>query len=118
MQAVTDSTTETVVWSEEFEQYIPGASLKFQQVWRAPLFHTFSCGIPNAAALSTIAKYAPILELGSGSGYWAALLQQAGVDVIAMDGRPPPLESGEPSHNKFFKRAFTVDPHPDHSLSP
>lgn len=31
----------------------------------------------------------PVVEMGAGTGYWAALLQQRGVDVVALDRHPP-----------------------------
>lgn len=49
----------------------------------------YAWAIPNELAIKTIAKYAPIIEIGCGRGYWAHLLQCFGVDVIALDNRPP-----------------------------
>lgn len=45
----------------------------------------YAFGVPGEAALSTIAEYAPIVELGAGIGYWARCLRERGVDVIAYD---------------------------------
>ncbi len=50
-----------------------------------PLAKKYSWGIPNDQAITTIAKYGPIVEIGSGSGYWASLIHDAGVDIIAFD---------------------------------
>lgn len=49
----------------------------------------YAWAIPNDAALSAIAAVGPIVEIGAGTGYWAWLLQQRGVDVIAYDAAPP-----------------------------
>jgi hypothetical protein len=46
----------------------------------------YSWAIPNGAALQTIANHGPILEIGSGSGYWAHLLRSdMGTDVVCVD---------------------------------
>lgn len=55
----------------------------------------WSFAIPNDAALDAIAKRGPVVEVGAGTGYWAALLAQRGVDVLAYDYRPP-LNAGRP----------------------
>ena len=62
-----------------------------------PFTHTVCFAVPNEAALDCIARYAPIVEVGAGSGYWAALLRQRGVDVVAYDAEPPTEE-----HNNRF----------------
>ncbi len=49
----------------------------------------YAFAVPTEAALTTIARYAPIVELGAGTGYWAYLLRQRGVDVVAYDRFPP-----------------------------
>lgn len=59
----------------------------------------FGFAIPTDAALDRIAAWAPegVVEVGAGLGYWAHLLQQRGVDVVAYDRNPPP-SSGNPWH--------------------
>lgn len=52
---------------------------------RSSLVRKYSWAIPDEAALRTIIKYAPLVEIGAGSGYWAALLRKRGADVIAYD---------------------------------
>jgi SAM-dependent methyltransferase len=55
---------------------------------RDKLVHSHAWGIPNAAAIQAILKYGgSILEIGAGTGYWAALLQKEGADVTAVDIR-------------------------------
>ena len=68
----------------------PGASPLLDLAERrrelAPLF---SWAIPSDPALELIARYAPLVEGGAGTGYWSALLRGRGVDTIAYDLRPP-----------------------------
>lgn len=65
---------------------------------RRELVALFAWAIPNADALGTIARYAPILECGAGMAYWTALLQAGGVDAVAYDARPPGEESANEYH--------------------
>jgi hypothetical protein len=65
----------------------------------ASLCATFAFAIPTDSALRVIAAHSPagVVELGAGAGYWASLLDQLGVDVVAFD-RAPPLSPD----NKWF----------------
>ena len=45
----------------------------------------FSFAIPNEKALNKIASYERVLEVGSGTGYWAHLIALKGADVVAVD---------------------------------
>lgn len=49
----------------------------------------FAWAIPTAEAIAAIARHGPVVELGAGTGYWAALLKEAGVDVVCYDALPP-----------------------------
>ncbi|MDC0744665.1 hypothetical protein [Polyangium mundeleinium] len=49
----------------------------------------YAYAIPTRAALELLAAHAPIVEIGAGAGYWAYLLRQMGVDVVAYDHEPP-----------------------------
>lgn len=50
-----------------------------------PLCTKYAWAIPNKRALRIIANFSSIIEIGAGKGYWASLLQQAGVDIICYD---------------------------------
>lgn len=56
------------------------------------LIREYSFAIPTDEALAVIAACSAsgVVELGSGTGYWARLLHERGVDVIAYDIAPPP----------------------------
>ena len=73
----------------------------------------FGFAIPCAEALDLIASHTPLVEVGAGTGFWAALLACRGADVIATDvgrgvsyagdddrwiGRFHPVEFMEASH--------------------
>lgn len=53
----------------------------------------WSWAVPDDRALTAIAEHSPngVVEIGAGAGYWAGLLRQMGVDVIAYD--PAPFDS-------------------------
>jgi hypothetical protein len=68
---------------------------------RRELASLFSWAIPSDAALELIARYGPLVEGGSGMGYWTALLQARGVDTVAYDLRPP----GGKQRNAFHRHA-------------
>jgi hypothetical protein len=82
-----------------------------------------SFGILTDQAIEWLRPYSPILEVGSGSGYWAFELQQAGLEVVATD--PFPVDKG--STNAYrFNRSWTpvkqlgavqaVRAYPNHTL--
>lgn len=45
----------------------------------------YAWAVPDERALRAIAHFGPILEIGGGSGYWAACLRDRGVDVLVAD---------------------------------
>ena len=65
---------------------------------RRRLARRYAYGVPSEEALALIAAVSPqgVVELGAGTGYWARLLHERGVDVVAIDRWPP--GSGE---NRF-----------------
>jgi len=63
-----------------------GMSAHDRRVW---CVRRYAFAVPTPAALAALARYAPIVELGAGTGYWAFLLRQRGVDVLAYDLAPP-----------------------------
>ena len=73
-----------------------------------PMTHTAGFAVPNQAAIDIISALGPIIEVGAGTGYWAALLRHAGVDIVAFDEHPPALSSvGMAIGNRFFNRQFS-----------
>jgi hypothetical protein len=48
----------------------------------------YSYAVPDEAVLAAIAKHGPVLEIGAGTGYWARMLADRGLDVVAYDLQP------------------------------
>ena len=55
---------------------------------RRELASRFSWAIPTEAALGLIGDHGPLLEVGAGTGYWAALSRERGIDVRPTDADP------------------------------
>lgn len=82
----------------------------------------YSWAVPTEEAIREIAKYAPILEIGAGAGYWAYLLRKIGVEILAFDEAPP---GGKKENSYRHKRQWSevlegniekVDEYPNHTL--
>ena len=67
--------------------------------WPGDLLAKFGFAVPDDRALRLIAAHSPagVVEIGAGLGYWARLLHERGVDVVAYDLWPPPS-----SNNVWF----------------
>lgn len=52
---------------------------------RRELAALFAWAIPDEGPLALLSEYAPLVECGAGTGYWAALLRARGVDIEASD---------------------------------
>jgi hypothetical protein len=82
-------------------QVLKGEPLELQLAIRKKLIWAYSWAIPSDEALAALKDFSPLIELGAGTGYWAWLLRQAGVDVVAYDLNPmaPPhwtdIEAGD-----------------------
>src|SRR5207253_10035543 len=57
---------------------------------RTGMVAEYAWAVPNDRALAALAALAPIVEIGAGGGYWAALLRDRGVDILAYDKQPGP----------------------------
>ena len=66
---------------------------------RAALLASYGFAVPDERALRMIADHAPagVVEIGAGLGYWARLLHERGVEVVAYDVAPPPS-----AENRWF----------------
>jgi hypothetical protein len=111
-------------WAEPgaYEAWLraPGGPSAYER--RVASVRRYAFGVPNRAALEAIAGYAPIVELGAGTGYWAYLLRNRGVDIVAYDLAPPGVLDNT---YKFEPRTWTqvvrggvevLDHHADRAL--
>ena len=88
----------------------PPLAVLFTALQVAPLRRLYSWGVPNDAALSCIARIAGatgVVEVGAGTGYWAAALCGRGVDVRAYDAAPVDCAT---AHNGHHVLASTSPP--------
>lgn len=84
----------------------------------------YSFAIPTEEALDVIASCSPagVVEIGAGTGYWAKLLHDYGVDVIAYDFDPPPsptnqwFAGSDPWHHITAGDEKSVPAHRDRTL--
>jgi hypothetical protein len=60
----------------------------YRESARAWPCHLYAFAAPNERALEALAALGPLIEVGCGLGYWAHLLRQRGVDIIATDETP------------------------------
>lgn len=56
---------------------------------RRELAALFAWAIPDEGTLAVLCEHVPLVECGAGTGYWAALLQARGADVVPYDLAPP-----------------------------
>jgi hypothetical protein len=71
---------------------------------RGLMIHRYAFAVPCEEGLTCIARYAPIVEMGAGNGYWARCLRDRGVDVVAYD------EMGE-QWRTYFHAAVLEEAH-------
>lgn len=60
-------------------------------VFNASSFGRVACSIPTREILHRIAELSPLVEVGSGTGLWAFLLDHLGADITIFDLFPPEL---------------------------
>jgi hypothetical protein len=59
---------------------------------KAAIAGHYAWAVPTDEAIFAIRKCtAHVVEIGAGSGYWAWMMRQAGIDVAAFDNGPPRL---------------------------
>lgn len=90
---------------------IPKGCGKFSMTSRRRDYYIerYSFAIPSEQALTEIAKYSPIIEIGAGTGYWAKLLEERGTDIVAFDTYQETYCFYEnPKGNTFKPRHFNI----------
>jgi hypothetical protein len=99
-----------------FMRHEPDAFLSAYEA-RVQGARTYSWAVPTPEALETIKRVSPtgVLEIGAGTGYWAMLLRQLGVDVIAYDAEPPDEHDLNDWHQGARCWTEVVQGGPDHA---
>lgn len=73
----------------------PGLAM-FRDSARDPACHLMAYAVPNENSLAAIeATGLPVVEVGAGTGYWAMLLRDRGVKVVAYDVAPAPARGSQ-----------------------
>lgn len=73
---------------------------------RNELCGRYSWAIPGPEAVKSIAEMFPrIVEVGAGRGYWAKVLSDAGVDVVAYE---PTVQDGDLSGNHWHASEYEI----------
>ncbi len=73
--------------------------------WRTCLCTYLAWAVPNDRALEALRDLKqPILEIGAGTGYWAWLLTNCGVDIVAYDAA-----DSHDGHKHRFRHALVKD---------
>lgn len=73
------------VYENERQQAHPFAAMLAA---RCLLVQMYAWAIPSEEALDAIAQFPAVVEIGAGTGYWASVLEERGVQVAAYDIAP------------------------------
>lgn len=78
-------------YHEAFEELQEKDTFKGQQWFgeRQRLVEKYSWAVPNEDVLLYLAEFDDLIEVGAGSGYWAARIWEMGGNVRATDAQPP-----------------------------
>jgi len=83
----------------------------------------YAWAVPNEEALAVLREHSPLIEIGAGRGYWAALASSAGADILAFDPNPPSSSGVNPWHRQpgtyFLVQKADLEiakQHPDRAL--
>ena len=80
---------------------------------KAAIAGHFAWAVPTDEAVLTILKYsARVVEIGAGSGYWAWMMRQAGIKVVAFDTNHALFNWSEVAQGDERAALF----YPDHAL--
>ena len=74
--------------AEEVFQSFQGRNWMGALEERNQFVRKYAWAVPNMAAINEIARHGKVVEIGAGTGYWAYLLRQKLVSVVAYDKSP------------------------------
>ena len=77
---------------------------------RERLIDQYAFAVPSEGALRTIMRWSPngVLEVGAGAGYWAKLMTELGIDVIACDSLTSIYRSSDKVARRLMPTHFPV----------
>jgi tetratricopeptide (TPR) repeat protein len=82
---------------------------------RTALVSKFAYAVPTAEGLAVFQRFQPILEIGAGTGYWAASLRKAGTKIAAYELYP--LSLGKNAWHPQATKSWTEVLRGDESMS-
>ena len=89
----------------------PPATTVLQEWWdgcRDWPAHVYAYAVPNDAAMTALKAYCTkVVEVGAGTGYWAAYMQASGIAIDAYDIAPPSSSSGDGKSNEYHGKTIT-----------
>jgi len=65
---------------------------------RSRMVTEFAWAVPNDEAIAALVELSPLVEIGSGTGYWASLIHAAGGEIKCYDKDPPLMGGNINSH--------------------
>jgi len=80
---------------------------QFRSSWdvRDEHIRQYGFAVLAEALIEDLRTYAPFVEVGCGTGYWAHKMLRAGIDIIATDPKPP----NKPGVNAYsFARTYGI----------
>lgn len=82
-------------YSPDFRTYIEAyqKGKMTRRLSRTDLTRKYAWAIPDTTSLAFVARHLgdSALEIGAGTGYWASLLSDMGVDMLCFDAYPPQI---------------------------
>jgi len=111
--------SEQKVNSTETDLYNPGVKhhLKYNLYWtqngwnpleKSDIQEHYPSYLPTDEAIETILNLEPIIEVGSGNGYWAHVIDKNGGDIVATDINPEQItnENNIKSYDSTYPTSF------------
>ena len=77
--------------------------------FRVAAWSAFAC--PNISAITALKAFSTdhgIFEVGAGSGYWALMMRNSGIDVLAYDKQPPSTLSSKSSNQMQVQQSKKI----------
>lgn len=69
---------------------------------RRELINKYSFAIPDDFAIQKLVEYSPVIEIGSGIGYWAHLVNNSGGKVLCYDDDSWELSKKQKTYTKIY----------------